>query len=416
MKTIKKILIYLVLFLLWAAFLRIGSGPPSPFSYFIKSGVDGELPSDYIAFVKKKAKEENIGNVAVVLIENGKQADEFYTSIDEPVDGNTLFNVASISKWLTTWAILKLVEEGKLQLDQPVNHYLTRWKLTSDTFNTEKVTIKSLLSHSSGLNRQFEFNNNTNLDSVPSIEDSLLSSAKFIQEPESGFSYSNTGFGVLQLVIEEVSGLSFNTYLTKKIMKPLGMNQSTFIYQDTLNAKLATFYNTDNTPSPHFRYPELAAGSLYTTPYDFIKFMLTHLNSNPVLDKNSISLMSKKIHQLHFMAQSLGTAIYDSQEDAPSIIGHGGLNRWAINSQAMVDLESKDGVLIFCNGSMDFASNMGDVWLCWKKGIVKPSVQVNNLNKMLVYLFIGFLIIITIGTIKNKKKTVGNNGSRCTSP
>lgn len=404
MKYFNKILKYLFFILLWALFLFIGTGPPAPFSYFIKSGVEGESPADYITFVKQKANEANLGNVAVVLIENGKVADELYDAIDETIDENTLFNVASISKWVTTWAVLNLVEEGKLKLDRPANDYLTRWKLTSDTIDTKKVTIRSLLSHSSGLNREFDFQDNTDLTAVPTIE-VALSSAEFVQEPESGFAYSNMGFGVLQLVIEEVSGLDFNTYMTNYVLKPLDMQQSTFIYKDTSNGKLATFYNTDQTVSPHFRYAGLAAHSLYTTPKDFTNFMLAHVTGNSVLENESIGLLTEKVHMMPVAAQGLGTTMYDVKEQNSVIIGHNGLNRWAINSRAIIDLETKDGVLIFCNGSMSFAGDMGDVWLSWKKGIARSYVQFANLTKMLVLLVLGSIIIITIGVVKNRRKS-----------
>lgn len=408
MKTVKKILTYCSLILLWAAFLFIGTGPPAPFSYFIKSGVDGQVPSDYIDFVKKKAEEKKIGNLAVILIEDGSKVDEFYSSISDPVNGNTFFNVASISKWVTTWAILNLVEEGKLELDAPVNTYLTRWQLNSGDFDTELVTVRNLLTHTAGLNREFEFFNNTNIDAVPTIE-GALSDAKLVQEPGSGYSYSNVGFGVLQLVIEEVTGQSFNGYLKNEVFRPLGMHKSTFIYRDSPN-KLAPFYNTDNTESPHFLYSGLAAHSLYTTPDEFSKFMVSHLRSNPVLDDKYIHLMSTPFYRAPYNVRGLGVQFYDVSNEKPSIIGHNGLNRWAINSSALIDLEEKDGILVFCNGSMDFAAHMSETWLYWKKGIVSPSVQFANLNKMLVYLGIGIVLIIGIGIFKNRgKKAVGGH-------
>ena len=411
MKTFKTILTYLSLILLWAAFLFIGTGPPAPFSYFIKSGVDGELPSDYIDFVNKKAEEKNIGNLAVILIEDGKKVDEFYSSISDPVNGDTFFNVASISKWVTTWAILNLVEEGKLELDTPVNTYLTRWQLNSEDFNTDLVTIRNLLTHTAGLNREFEFFNNTNLDAVPTIE-VALSEAKLVQKPGSGYSYSNVGFGVLQLVIEEVTGNSFNEYLKNEVLQPLGMSRSTFVYKGTPDSKLAPFYNTDNTESPHFLYSGLAAHSLYTTPNEFSKFMVSHLKSNPVLNSNYIHLMSTPFYRAPYNARGLGVQFHDVSNEKPSIIGHNGLNRWAINSSALIDLEEKDGILVFCNGSMDFAAHMSETWLYWKKGIISSSVQFANLNKMLVYLGIGILVIIGIGIYKNRKKTRNKPNTR----
>ena len=66
------------------------------------------------------------GNVAFVPIEDGKVFAEHFTSVGQPVDRNTLFQVASMSKWITAWGVISLVEAGKLDLDVPVSTYLTR--------------------------------------------------------------------------------------------------------------------------------------------------------------------------------------------------------------------------------------------------------------------------------------------------
>ena len=91
------------------------------------------------------------GNVAFVLIENGKVFDEHFTSVGQPVDRNTLFQVASMSKWITAWGVMTLVEAGTLDLDAPVSNYLTRWSLPKSEFDNDGVTVRRLLSHTAGL-------------------------------------------------------------------------------------------------------------------------------------------------------------------------------------------------------------------------------------------------------------------------
>jgi len=114
--------------------------------------------------------------------------------------------------------------------------------------------------------------------------------------------------------------------------------------------------------------------------------------------------VSKVYHKRAYYDQGLGVTVYDPLLKNPVIIGHNGLNRWTINNRVEIDLETKDGVLIFCNGSMNFAARMGDVWLNWKKGIVRSTVQFANLNKILFYLGMGILVIIIVGLVKNRKK------------
>ena len=91
------------------------------------------------------------GNVAFLLIEDGQIFDGFTASVGRPVSIDTLFQVASLSKWVTAWGVMTLVEVGRLDLDVPVSRYLTRWALPESEFNNDSVTVRRLLSHTAGL-------------------------------------------------------------------------------------------------------------------------------------------------------------------------------------------------------------------------------------------------------------------------
>jgi CubicO group peptidase (beta-lactamase class C family) len=81
------------------------------------------------------------GNIAFVLIEDGQIYDEFFASIGDPVDRDTMFQVASLSKWITAWSVMGLVDKGKLDLDIPVSTYLTRWQLPESDFDNDQVSV-----------------------------------------------------------------------------------------------------------------------------------------------------------------------------------------------------------------------------------------------------------------------------------
>ena len=91
------------------------------------------------------------GNVALALIEKGSVHAERVASIGEPLDRDTAFQVASLSKWVTAWGVMALVEQGRLDLDAPVSRYLTRWALPETGFDNDGVTVRRLLSHTAGL-------------------------------------------------------------------------------------------------------------------------------------------------------------------------------------------------------------------------------------------------------------------------
>ena len=119
--------------------------------------------------------------------------------------------MASVSKWVTSFGIMKLVENEKLDLDKPIEDYLTRWKLPKNEFDNSKVTIRRLLSHSSGLVDGLGYQGFAPNEKVQTIEQSLNKAsdrlysegvAKVGFEPGSKFMYSGAGYTILQLIIE----------------------------------------------------------------------------------------------------------------------------------------------------------------------------------------------------------------------
>ena len=108
-------------------------------------------PGEFMATAIKTIDETARGSIVLVLIEGGKVFDEYAASIGEPVDADTLFQGASLSKWATAWGVMALVEEGRLDLDEPVSTYMTRWQLPEGDFDNSGVTVRRLLSHTAGL-------------------------------------------------------------------------------------------------------------------------------------------------------------------------------------------------------------------------------------------------------------------------
>lgn len=114
---------------------------------FVKT-VDSTLPT--------LMKDYFVPGVAIAIIQNGQVVTYKlygYANLDKkiPVDGKTGFNIGSISKTVAAWGVMRLVEQGKISLDEPVEKYLTRWHLPKTEFNNKGVTIRRLLSHTAGL-------------------------------------------------------------------------------------------------------------------------------------------------------------------------------------------------------------------------------------------------------------------------
>lgn len=164
----------------------------------------------------KLVNSSNAGNAVFAVIEDGSVHGVHAVSVGEGVDVNTVFQTASLSKWITAWGVMALVQEGKLDLDAPVSSYLTRWVLPESKFDNHKVTVRRLLSHTAGLTDGLGYAGFAPDAAVQSLEESLERPAdaspgasgtvEVGYEPGSEWRYSGGGYAILQLLIEEVSG------------------------------------------------------------------------------------------------------------------------------------------------------------------------------------------------------------------
>ncbi len=136
----------------------------------------------------------------------------------ERVTTTTLFNIGSISKTVAAWGLMRLVEEGKVDLDAPVENYLTRWRLPPSAFDHDDVTLRRLLSHTAGLQLHgypgFEPD-----EQLPTVVASLSGATngsgdvRVIMTPGTKWQYSGGGFTIAQLLVEEMTGRPFHEYM-----------------------------------------------------------------------------------------------------------------------------------------------------------------------------------------------------------
>ena len=111
----------------------------------------------------------NRANTALILIERGAISAEYYSANVDAIDRDTVFATASLSKWITAHAVMKLVEQGKLDLDRPVDEQITRWHLPKSAFDTRGVTARRLLSHTAGLSDGLGFGDYGLDETVPTL-------------------------------------------------------------------------------------------------------------------------------------------------------------------------------------------------------------------------------------------------------
>jgi len=252
-------------------------------------------------------------------------------------------------------------------------------------------------------------------EEVQTIEASLTKAAdamgsdgvvKVGLKPGSKYKYSGGGYTILQLIIEEVSGVSFQQYMKHSIFEPLNMNHSTFDSSDELN--LADFYDVDGSKASHYRYTALAAASLYTCLADFELFLQANMFGNNVLKEESIKMIgTPNAFALGRGVEGLGATIYGKTGNGNYIIGHEGGNRPAINNTVRLNTETNDAVIIFETGNYQLASTLGSEWLFWNSGIVDLFMLFSFKKMTYILLGIGWVVIgLFFFLFKRKKKNI----------
>jgi CubicO group peptidase (beta-lactamase class C family) len=203
----------------------------------------------------------------------------------DPVTARTLFETASISKTLTGLLVLRLVQEGKLQLDEDVNQKLRLWKVPENEFTKErKVTLRGLLSHTAGMNvggfepYLFDEQMPTPIQDLDGLKPSHTPPIRVEAVPGSRWKYSGGGYVVINQLLDDVTGVKFASLMKLKVLNVLGMNHSS--YQLPLAEKLrreaASGHDEDGKvlKGKWMTVPELAAGGGWSTPSDLARVVI----------------------------------------------------------------------------------------------------------------------------------------------
>jgi len=199
------------------------------------------------------------------------------------------YHIASMTKSFTAMAILKLRDDGKLDLDDPVEKYIpevAKSKLL--TADAPKITIRNLLTHSAGFPEDNPWGDRQLGKSDAFLENIFSEGVSFSTTPGSGYEYSNLGFATLGLIIKKVSGKTYQEYIYENIILPLGMYETYWDYSDVPNNKLAIGYryvNGEWVAQPLLHSGSFGAmGGLITSISDFSKYMIFQLNAWPPRD------------------------------------------------------------------------------------------------------------------------------------
>ena len=276
----------------------------------------GSIPSyattkDLESKIKKILEDNNTTAVSIATIDADGNRETLAIGVtdktgNKPVDADTLFRIGSISKMFVTLSVLKLAEEGKLALNDPIRNWVEDVEFYNPWEDENPVKIVHLLSHTSGWDdmHMSEYANN---DPTPLALESSFSvypksrTSRWV--PGSRMSYSNSGPGVAAYIVEKLVGLPYEEYVDSTFFKPLGMKTATFFKSEDYNKNSATLYQNDS-EQPYWNIIMRPSGAVNASANDMLQLLDFFINDANQSILTEDSLESMRHPQESIMAES----------------------------------------------------------------------------------------------------------------
>lgn len=302
------------------------------------------LEQRFDALIEQGLKDDPMAGIAVGIVQHGRLVyargfgAQKLGSPDQPMTPQTLFHMASITKTFVATSVMQLWEKGKVDLDAPVTKYIPYFRIDDPRYT--KITVRQMLSHSSGLPDvdDYEWNKPQNDDGALDRYVRSLSGMKLklFFDPGTGWSYSNMAYEVLGDLVAKVSGLTFEDYVDKNILRPLGMNNSTLLLSKADPKLLAEGYtrlrNGDHASlKPVAAYPfnriHSPSSDLMSNVVDMSRWALVNLNHGE-LDGHRI--LKRETHDLMWTpGVQIERCSGDNHTNCEKLPGHVGIS-WFI--------------------------------------------------------------------------------------
>jgi CubicO group peptidase (beta-lactamase class C family) len=291
-------------------------------------------------FVEATATEFGIPGVAVGVWADGREvyACHGVTSIDNPlpVDRDTLYVLGSVTKTVTATALMRLVADGRVELDAPVRRYVPELVLADERAVAE-ITVLNLLNHTSGLDWGFTADTGEGDDALAGYV-ARMAELKLIAPPGTRASYSQAGYNLAGRIVEKVTGLTFERAVASLLFEPLGLSHSFFARDDVMTRRFVVGHNRedDGTLSVARLWRrwrgENPGGGLVSSAADQLRWARFHLGDGRA-DRGEQVLPAEVLHRMKeptvaLQASSLGDAIgigwFLRDVAGVRTVGHGG--------------------------------------------------------------------------------------------
>ncbi|TVR01133.1 MAG: class A beta-lactamase-related serine hydrolase [Spirochaetaceae bacterium] len=363
------------------------------------------------AVITHGLREDNIPGASVLLVRDGEPIwSAAFGSADRErrvtLSTDDVMMAHSISKSVTAWGVMRLVDQGRVGLDDPVVDYLGGWRFPDSRFDERAVTVRRLLSLNAGVALGPIGVHYSPHETVPPLEESVSGDAvRLVREPGTGFSYSNSSFAILELLIERVTGRPFAEYMEVEVLHPLGMLDSSFSWDPSWNVPLG--YEIDGSPVAPFLYPNRASGGLFSTIHDLGRFAAATIGASTA-DAAPATLSVGARSEMHtpqiaipgifgVVADTYGLGHFLEQlPGGYRAVWHGGQGLgWMTHVHAIP--ETGDAIVILTNSqrSWPFMARVLDDWSRWigvgPVGMARITVAVTGMR-----ILVGLLLLVAL--------------------
>lgn len=287
----------------------------------------------------------NVPGVAVALIADRRIVwhGEFGVRAatgQEPITTESVFEACSMSKPVFAYAALRLVEQGRLDLDRPLDDYLAAPYLPAQP-EAARITARMVLNHTTGLPNWRP--GGWRRGAPPAL----------IALPGEKFTYSGEGMTYLQTVVERICGKSIEDFMQEALLVPLGMERSSYAWRESYEPSYAMGHNQRGELKnfAHYHHPNTAF-SLYTTPVEYARFLLAMMEKRPrrahLLSRETVEqMLSAESAVGEHVSYGLGWRLYDGPEGRYAF--HGGANGAGFRCFCRFDPERGDGAVVMTN-------------------------------------------------------------------
>lgn len=205
----------------------------------------------------------------------------------------TIYPLASVTKSFTATAVMMLVEQGKIKLDDPIDKYFSDKVIQAAFPIARKVTVRDLLHHTSGLDMYYRNVYHDEVSVGTEVVSAVNQFSHLIHPPGSRFAYANVGYAILGELVEKVSGLTYGQFLQQEICGPLGM-ENTFVRVNNAHVEqYAQLRGTNGDALPYVYTDTKGAGDIYSTAADLLEYGKMHMlrGKSQLLNPHSLGAM-----------------------------------------------------------------------------------------------------------------------------